>query len=297
VAAAMTEPEILAEGALHGMRGELGAAVRYALEVGNVEVELEARLGAQLRIESLRRVTCRNCGTVTERRYGDGYCYRCFSTLARCDLCVVSPDRCHYAEGTCREPEWGETFCMRPHAVYLANSGGAKVGIARLDNVPGRFIDQGASAAMVVMTTATRQQAGFVEKAIARHLREQSDWRAIAAQTPIEIDLEALLKQLRRAAAAALEELDVRFPHQLKWVAHPQRLDFSYPTLGRVVRLEQLRLDPERALGGALIGVRGPYLLFEQGLFNVRAHSGEHVRIVAGAPDPLPTPPQMELFR
>ena len=311
----MTEPSIVGEGELHGMHGELGESVaagfpatavgaglpamnvRYTLEVGDARIALAPLLGTQLRVESLRRTTCRHCGAVTPQRYGDGYCYRCFSTLARCDLCVVSPDRCHYAEGTCREPEWGQQFCMRPHAVYLANSGGAKVGIARLDNVPGRFIDQGAAEAMVVMTTATRQQAGFVEKAIGRHLSEQSDWRAIAAQTPIEIDLEALLKQLRRAAGAALEELDVRFPHQLKWIARPERLTFRYPTLGGVARLEQLKLDPERALGGALVGVRGPYLLFERGLFNVRAHGGEHVRIVAGAPDPMPAPPQMELFR
>jgi len=290
-------PQLLAEGELHGISGRLAVPVAYALEVGDAILELAPLLGTPLRIEALGRVTCRHCGAATERRYGDGFCYQCFSTLARCDLCVVSPDRCHYAEGTCREPQWGETFCMRPHAVYLANSGGAKVGIARLDNVPGRFIDQGAAEAMVVMRTATRQQAGFVEKAFGRHLREQSDWRAIAAQTPIAIDLEALLSQLRRAASGALDELDVRFPHQLKWVTHRQRLTFSYAVPGRVARLEQLKLEPAHAIGGELVGVRGPYLLFERGVFNVRAHGGEHVRIVAGAPDPSTAPPQMELFR
>jgi len=289
--------DLLAEGVLHGMRGTIEDPVRYTLEVGDATVDVASRLGTELSIEALARTTCRHCGAASDRRFGDGYCYRCFSTLARCDLCVVSPDRCHYAQGTCREPEWGESFCMRPHAVYLANSGGAKVGIARLDNVPGRFIDQGAAEAMVVMTTATRQQAGFVEKALARHLSEQSDWRAIAAQSRVAIDLAALLSQLRRAARAALDELDARFPHQLAWVARPAPLAFRYASVGRCERIEQLKLDPAHPQGGRLIGVRGPYLLFERGVLNVRAHGGEHVRVLAGAPDPEPAASQMELFR
>ncbi len=119
-----------------------------------------------------------HCGASTRKSYGDGYCYPCFKTLARCDLCVVSPDRCHYAAGTCREPAWGEAFCMQPHVVYLANSAGAKVGITKPENLPGRWLDQGATQAVVIMRTHSRHQAGCVEAALARHVSDRTDWRA-----------------------------------------------------------------------------------------------------------------------
>ena len=60
--------------------------------------------------------------------------------LARCDLCILRPELCHYHKGTCREPSWGENNCLSPHIVYLANTSGVKVGITRETQIPTRWM-------------------------------------------------------------------------------------------------------------------------------------------------------------
>ena len=71
--------------------------------------------------------------------------------LAACDICILKPELCHYKNGTCREPAWGEEHCLKPHYIYLANSSGLKVGITRKVNVPYRWIDQGATEALPII--------------------------------------------------------------------------------------------------------------------------------------------------
>jgi Protein of unknown function (DUF2797) len=287
---------LLAEGPLRGLSGVADDPVRYRLEVGDVEVDLNACIGRALRFDHLGLVTCRHCAVATRKRYGDGYCYRCFTRLARCDLCVMSPDRCHFAAGTCREPAWGQAFCMQPHLLYLANSAGVKVGITRPDNVPGRFIDQGASEALIVLTTATRHQAGLVEKAFGQLLREQTDWRALVSGEAPPADLDAVFLSTKQAVAASVDTIDRRFPGSLQWWPTPQRVRLRFPVTRYSATVRQLRLDPSDAVGGVLLGIKGSYLLFDQGVFNVRRHSSMHVRVVETTAAPVSSRDQLELF-
>jgi hypothetical protein len=298
----MVEARVIAEGVLEGLRAHLAAAAngpatvaQYELTIGNQPVALNRLIGQWLRIEVADRMTCANCGAVIKRRFGDGYCYPCFSTLARCDLCVVSPDRCHYAQGTCREPTWGETYCMRPHVVYLANSGGAKVGITHPGNVPGRWLDQGAAAAVIVLEVPTRHAAGCAEKIIGRHLRESTDWRMLVSAPPAHIDLIELWRQLRPRTQAEFDTLGLRFP--LQFVAALQERSFSYP-IEAFAPAVQLKLDaPSDVVAGRLTGVVGSYMLFDRGVFNVRAHTSNQICLMCTAPQGAPPgSDQLELF-
>ena len=98
------------EGALRKLEltpGEAGQPARCTLRLAGEDksgqhIELNGHLGGGVRIEYLGRVRCMHCGRRSPKSYGNGYCYPCFTTLARCDLCVMSPDRCHYHLGTCR---------------------------------------------------------------------------------------------------------------------------------------------------------------------------------------------------
>ena len=128
----------LGSGALDKLRAALTAPVTYAMPVGESEVPLNEHLGRRLRIEFLGLISCTHCGRRSKKSFGQGYCYPCFQKLARCDSCIVKPENCHFAQGTCREPEWGQQFCMTEHIVYLANSSGLKVGITRASQVPTR---------------------------------------------------------------------------------------------------------------------------------------------------------------
>ena len=154
-----------ATGTLEKMRAtvEGDGTVAYRLPLGDSEISLNPLLGRRLQLRFEDAIYCTACGRKTNKSFNQGYCFPCFQKLAACDSCIVSPEKCHFAAGTCREPSWAEQFCMTDHWVYLANSTGLKVGITRGNQVPTRWLDQGASAAVLFARTATRHLAGLVE--------------------------------------------------------------------------------------------------------------------------------------
>jgi hypothetical protein len=291
----------IASGALQPMRVEPGAdpdrPVRYTLPFADASGTMNDLLGKQLEIRFLDQISCRACSRASRKSYGGGYCYDCFKTLARCDLCMVSPDRCHFAAGTCREPQWAESFCMRPHVVYLANSAGLKVGITRASNLPGRWLDQGATQATEILRTSTREQAGWAERALARYVSDRTDWRALVSRKPQVLDLASEAERLKRQAAIPIQQVFDRFPGGLAWVSDLQIVRFRYP-VDRLATPTRLTLSAGASIGGYLLGIRGQYLLFDSGVFNVARHCSYHVRLGYGAPalDEGPGADQMSLF-
>ena len=119
----------------------------YQLPIGEDKLPLNDVIGKRLTLTYHDKITCSHCGRKTKKSYSQGYCYPCMQKLAQCDMCIMKPETCHYDQGTCREPEWGEQNCMIKHYVYLSNTSGLKVGITRHSQVPTRWIDQGATQA------------------------------------------------------------------------------------------------------------------------------------------------------
>lgn len=257
--------------------------VRYGMPFADVPGTMNDLLGQRLEIRFLDRIECRACGAPTRRSYGGGYCYGCFKTLARCDLCIVSPERCHYAQGTCREPRWAEEFCMSEHVVYLANTGGLKVGITRATNVPGRWLDQGATQARPLLRASSRERSGWAERALAQLVSDRADWRAVVSREPLSMDLEAQARALRERSGPVLESVFSRFPNGLAWIDDATVQEFAYPVtaLGPPRRLSLSR-DP--VVTGTLLGLRGQHLLFDSGAFNVAGHTSYHVQLAYAGP-------------
>ena len=288
--------EALGAGVLRSMQCVPTSPVDYTLLLDDAAIPLNHLLGQHLQLRFDGRISCRHCATFSRKSYGGGYCYSCFKTLARCDLCVVSPNRCHYAAGTCREPAWGEDFCMQPHVVYVANSAGAKVGITKPSNLPGRWLDQGATQALVILHTRSRHQAGCVEAALARYVSDRTNWRALVSRGAPEIDLRTLVATLRHDAAAELSALEVRFPGALAWVEDQSPVHFQYPVAAYTSPARGLALVPGVAVGGVLLGIKGQYLLFDSGVFNVRRHTSYHVELTRLAQGVAMARDQLELF-
>jgi hypothetical protein len=211
---------------------------------------------------------------------------------------VVSPVRCHYAAGTCREPEWGEAFCMQPHLVYLANSSGPKVGITTQGGQLGRWLDQGASQGLVVASASSRHLAGVLEDRLSRRVSDRTDWRALLRSDAAPVDLVALRQSLRPAP----DDL----PDGVRWLDDQDVVALTFPVLSYPRHLVRFALEREGTVGGRLLGIKGQYLLFEHGVLNIRRHRAYHVRVdVFEADDDTAilsaTRPsrqfQMELFR
>ena len=255
---------------------ECAAPARYRLQFADgTSHALNEQIGQGFRIVFDGVVVCRYCATESRRSFGGGYCYDCFKTLARCDLCVVSPDRCHYDKGTCREPDWGESFCMQPHTVYLANSSGIKVGITRRGREQRRWLDQGAIQGLPILHAQTRRAAGLVEAQIARFLPDRTDWRKMLRDDVPELDL--------NAARARIDDAALALPRGTRWLdpVQVERLHYPLPRIG--LPLQTLKLQAGPAVGN-LIGMKGQYLVLDDGALNVRSHSGYRVTVTVSEP-------------
>lgn len=268
-------------GPLRKMRAVAGEPIAYSLPVGESLVALEDRIGERIELRYGGEILCAHCGRKTPKSYNQGYCFPCCRKLAACDMCILRPERCHYHEGTCREPEWGLANCMRPHYVYLANTSGLKVGITREGQTPTRWIDQGAAQALPIMRVSSRQVSGLVEVAIAGHVSDRTDWRAMLRGSPDPLDLAAERDRLLDLCAHEIESIRGRFGQdamELLPGAEAQR--FEYPVLEYPTTVRSMSFDKQPGIGGRLLGIKGQYLIFDSGVVNIRRF-GSYVVSVA----------------
>ena len=264
--------------------------VEYALLLDEQRISLSAQVGQSIRLKFLGQRTCGNCHASVNKLEGGGYCKNCFFSLARCDRCFVSPERCHFAQGTCREPQWGESYCMQPHVVYLANSSGPKVGITRADRNFYRWLSQGAVQGMVIAHAKTRRDAGLLEVAIKSKVSDKTNWRRMVSMQPQNLDLLQLARQLQSA---------IELPEGTQWVSAMIGHDLAYPIQSHAPAQRLIISETNPELLDNLHGIKGQYLLLSQGAFNVAAHGGMTVEVeFAPAIDAakLNTSDQLDLF-
>lgn len=254
--------------------------MQYSLPVGDRLVPMNERLGRRLSLSFTGEIHCIYCGRKMPKSYNQGYCYRCFQTLARCDSCIIHPERCHYHRGTCREPEWGERFCMHDHIVYLANSSGVKVGITRASQVPTRWIDQGAVQALGIARVRSRQQSGMLEVAMRRHVSDKTNWREMLRSNSPEPDLFAEKEQLLEQCRSDIEELRHRFGLQAINVLNGvDEVRIEYPVSEYPETIRSLNPEKEQRIEGTLLGIKGQYLIFDTGVINMRRYTGYTIEL------------------
>ena len=283
----MTE-HIVSAGAISGSLGKMhaqlqnGQPVDYQLPVGEQLLPLNELLGRRLSMEYLGEIHCCHCGRKTKKSFSQGYCYPCFRKLPQCDSCIVSPEKCHYHQGTCRDPAWGEQFCMTEHIVYLANSSGLKVGITRASQVPTRWIDQGASQAMAFIRVSTRQQSGFLEVLFKAFVNDRTNWRAMLKGPAESLDLLTCAHDLLAMNASRITELQEQFGIQaIQPVASSTVLAIDYPVLEYPTKVTSQSFDKQALIEGTLLGIKGQYLLLDTGVINIRKHTAYQVRVTA----------------
>ena len=254
--------------------------VKYTLSLSDERLPLNPLLGGTIRLEYSGQIQCAGCGQLTKKSFSEGFCFRCFSTLAQCDLCIVKPELCHFAKGTCREPEWGQAHCMQPHYVYLANASGLKVGITRASQVPTRWLDQGAIQALLVLQVHSRYQAGLVEVAMKQHVADRTDWRKMLKGEPEPHDLKSQRQGLleRCTEALAVSAATTGRPEPVFLETEAVR-NFNYPVLTYPQRVTALNLDKTPTVEGTLLGIKGQYLIFDIGVLNVRKFTGYQVTV------------------
>ena len=257
--------------------------VGYGLNfVDQDDFPLNPYIGQRLTLKWHGEIKCQHCGRASKKSFSQGYCYPCSQRLAQCDLCVMSPERCHYDKGTCREPAWGEEFCMQSHIVYLANSSGIKVGITRPSQLPTRWLDQGAVQALPIMRVASRQLSGFVEVLYKAHVSDKTHWQRMLKSSGEPLDLVALRDELYPLVQTEIEALQAT--HGLNAVMpilDVEPLAINYPVQQYPEKVKSMNLEKTPEVSGVLQGIKGQYLIFDTGVINLRKYTGYDIEVSA----------------
>ena len=267
-------------GTLAKMKTALGDQVEYRLPVGDERLDLNPFLGKSIKLTFTEQIFCTHCGRKTKKSFDQGYCYPCFRSLAQCDTCIIKPEQCHFEEGTCREPDWARNFCFQGHTVYLANSSGIKVGITRNDQVPTRWIDQGAIQALPVFQVQNRFHSGLVEITLGKYVADKTRWQAMLKNQVTELDMIAERDKLLQQCQLELDALqDQLGEHAVVAMTDAQPVNITYPVLEYPSKVVSLNFDKTPEVAGTLLGIKGQYLLLDSGVINIRKFTGYQVEV------------------
>ncbi len=259
----------MSEGVLHKMKTHLDDEVIYHLELSDL-ILMNELLGQELKLTWNGQIFCSSCGKITKRSFGDGFCYPCFISAPEAAECIIRPELCRAHLGEGRDPEWEIRNHNVPHVVYLAASDIVKVGITRGEQVPTRWIDQGASAAIRLAETPNRYEAGMIEVALKSFFSDKTNWqRMLKNEVDENIDL---VEEKWNLHDQLPSDLTIYFSE------NDEVTEITYPVLQFPDKVKSLTFDKDPVIQSKLMGVKGQYLIFSGGLvLNVRKHTGYRV--------------------
>lgn len=271
-------------GGLRKMQVELGETVRYRLFPEQGGLCLNESLGQSIRLSFTGAIHCVACDRLTKKSFNQGYCFPCLRKLAACDSCIVSPEKCHLAEGTCREPDWAETHCQVPHIVYLSNTSSVKVGITRETQIPTRWIDQGATQAKPIARVQTRHQSGLLEVLCAQQVGDRTAWQTMLKGNGEPQDLEAIRQKVMASCKEGIADLQLQHGESaFELLEDAPETEIEYPVLNWPEKVKAHNFDKQPVVEGTLMGIKGQYLMLDTGVLNIRKFGGYEVEIKVAA--------------
>jgi hypothetical protein len=263
-------------GNLRKMDSSLEEEVYYSLVLFDVlepkeEVPLNELIGQKICISFDGAINCVVSGKKISKVFGEGMSYEAFMNSPEASPSIIRPELSRIHEGIAlRDYDWEMAHHMQPHYVYLSLTNAIKVGVTRVTQMPTRWIDQGATEAIILAQTPYRQAAGLIEVALKNYVPDKTNWQRmlkndVAEHLPLREEKQRLIPMVP-------EELH-SFLLNDNTVMH-----INYPVLRYPEKVISLKLDKSPDIEGKLVGIRGQYLIFENGsVLNVRSHSGYRV--------------------
>lgn len=254
------------------MRVELADPVQYYLRLGDEELNMNALIGHEIEMSFDGRINCINCGVQTKTSFGQGFCFKCFKTAPQAAECILKPELCRAHLGEGRDAQWEEEHHNQPHYVYLALSSAVKVGVTRATQIPIRWIDQGATAAIKVAETPNRYLAGKLEVALKELFTDKTSWQRMLKNEVLEgVDLVEEKWQLEETLPSDL----------IEWFVEDDEItEIHYPVEEYPKKVKSVNFDKQDEIEGILTGIKGQYLLFEDNrVMNIRRHNGYYIEL------------------
>jgi hypothetical protein len=246
-------------------------SIDYSLKLGDASILMNEQIGKNIKISFDGKINCVVCGRLIKKVVGQGFCYPCFTKSAENSDCIIRPELCRGHLGEGRDPAWEQENHVQPHVVYLANSSGLKVGVTRSSQILTRWIDQGASSAIILAETENRYLAGTIEVALKEHFADKTDWRKMLKNETLFIDL-----------VKEKEEAEFLLPiHLSGYFSNNNTLyNLNFPVLKYPSKITSMGLEKNPVVEGVFNGIKGQYLYIgDSGVINIRNHSGYFVNI------------------
>ncbi|TGD57252.1 DUF2797 domain-containing protein [Flavobacterium humi] len=259
------------EGVLTKMQTENGNPIQYYLVFEHSFLNMNQLLGKKFEIV-FQGYQCLNCNK-KKKIFRQGFCYDCFMSSAAVGDWIMNPElSTAHLDIEDRDLEYEKRVQLQPHIVYLALSSEIKVGVTRKTQVPTRWIDQGAVKAIPIVEVPNRYLAGITEVALKNHFADKTNWQKMLKNEVPEEDIVKVRQSLKDLIPEAVHEFYDLDKNDL--------FELQYPVLQYPKKVSSLNLDKSPDYTGKLMGIKGQYLIFEDGtVFNIRTFEGYVVKI------------------
>lgn len=254
-------------GQIRKMNTQLADEVVYELPIGDEMVNMNQFIGKEITLAYQNKIECVKCGRETVKSFNQGFCYPCFKNAPEAAEWIIHPEKSQAHLGIeDRDLEFEKSVQLKPHVVYLSLTSGIKVGITREPQVPTRWIDQGAVRAIKLAITPNRYLAGMIEVSLKAHLDDKTNWRKMLMNLHPEVNLIEKKEEVKKL-------LDEEYRQYIE--TKDEVLDINFPVTDYPVKVKSIGFDKVPEYTGVLKGIKGQYLLFENGIvLNVRKHGG-----------------------
>lgn len=253
-------------GNLSKMKTQIGEPIQYSLILGESGIPVNEFLGKKITLTYENQINCINCGRKTPKSFSQGFCYPCFANSPENAECIIRPELCRGHLGEGRDPQWELEHHVQPHTVYLALSSDVKVGVTRDTQIPTRWIDQGASQALILAQTTNRYEAGMIENLLKQHISDKTNWQRMLKNQVSDKSLLDFKGQMFNL-----------LPNEWQKFVIPtsEIVELHYPVLQYPSKVVSSSFDKTPIIEGVLSGIKGQYLIFDDNrVINIRNHSG-----------------------
>ena len=259
------------EGVLKKMQTELGNPIQYFMIFENNFLNVNQLLGKKLTIQFLG-YQCLNC-LKKKKIFRQGFCYDCFISSPSAGDWIMKPElSTAHLDIEDRDLTYEKKVQLQPHIVYLALSSEVKVGVTRNSQVPTRWIDQGAVQAIPIVEVPNRYLAGITEVALKKLYSDKTNWQKMLKNDFVEADL---MKEKASLKYIIPQESQPYFD-----MTQTNITQMIFPVLQYPKKVTSLNLSKTPFFEGILTGIKGQYLIFEDGtVFNVRTFEGFVVKL------------------
>jgi hypothetical protein len=255
----------------------INSVPQYKLPIYDVidpkeELDINALLGQSIRIEFEGYFNSIISGEKMTKCFGDGLTYKEFMESPMASPSIMRPELSQIHNGIAlRDYEWEVRHHLQPHVVYISLTSNYKVGVTRDTNMPYRWIDQGATQAIILAEVPYRQLAGLIEVSLKEHISDKTAWQKMLKGV---VEETKAINEVRDEMAALVPAEYAQY-----LVSAKDYTEINYPVLAFPEKVKSLKLEKEKVIEDKLVGIKGQYLIFENGVTNVRSQTGARVTI------------------